>query len=138
MSSQEFGEKLLVCSTSLRSFALYLTRDMEEADDLLQETHYRALSNQDKFSDGTNFKAWLFTIMKNIFINNYRRKTRRNTIIDSTDNQYFINYRNRTSENKAPANMLMEEMQNAIKDMSEEYRKPFMMHYRGFKYLEIA
>ena len=78
-------------SSVLHSFAYNLTKNTNDALDLYQDTAFRAMSNKDKFRPGTNFKAWSFTIMKNIFINNYRKKMKRNTIVDSTDNMYFIN-----------------------------------------------
>ncbi|MCB0530300.1 MAG: sigma-70 family RNA polymerase sigma factor, partial [Saprospiraceae bacterium] len=91
MTSMEFNSKLSGLTTLLHSFAYNLTKNSEDAKDLYQETAYRALFNRDKFQPGTNFKAWMFTIMKNIFINNYRKKVKANTILDTTDNQYYIN-----------------------------------------------
>ena len=90
MSILEFNTQFNKLTSLLHSFAYNLTKNSEDASDLYQDTALRALSNKDKFRPGTNFKAWSFTIMKNIFINNYRKKVKRNTIIDSTDNMYFI------------------------------------------------
>lgn len=87
----EFDNKFDALTGSLNSFAYNLTKNDEDAKDLYQETAFRAMTNREKFQPGTNLKAWLFTIMKNIFINNYRKKVKRNTIVDSTDNMYFIN-----------------------------------------------
>jgi RNA polymerase sigma-70 factor (ECF subfamily) len=78
-------------TVSLRAFALKLTANTDDAEDLFQDTVIRILSNADKFRQGTNFKAWSITIMRNIFINDYRKKTRRNMIIDQTPNDYYIN-----------------------------------------------
>ena len=86
MTSQDFTESFNNLTPSLKSFAYNLTKDNEEAKDLYQETAFRAMTIRDKFKAGTNLKAWLFTIMKNIFINNYRKKSKKNTIMDSTDN----------------------------------------------------
>ena len=91
MSTVDFNNRFEGMSTLLHAFAYNLTKNVEDAKDLFQETSFRALTNKDKFRPGTNFKAWLFTIMKNIFINNYRKKVRANTIMDSTDNNYYIN-----------------------------------------------
>ncbi|MDX1586441.1 MAG: RNA polymerase sigma factor, partial [Balneolaceae bacterium] len=91
MSNLEFDAKFNEMSTLLHSFAYSLTKNVEDSKDLFQETAYRAMTNREKFKPGTNFKAWLFTIMKNIFINNYRKKKKANTIMDSTDNLYYIN-----------------------------------------------
>lgn len=90
MSTQEFNQLLLQNSEYLRPFAVTLTKDQETAKDLLQETMFRALSNQEKYSVGTNIKAWLYTIMRNIFINNYRRKSKQNTIFDNSPNEFQI------------------------------------------------
>src|SRR6187399_1334780 len=91
MSAAEFNELLLKNADPLRPFAVSLTRDQEIAKDLFQETLYKALVNQDKYSTGTNIKAWLFTIMRNIFINDYRRKTKQRTIFDNSTNETLIN-----------------------------------------------
>ncbi len=138
MSTIEFNNKLDAISHLLHSFAYNLTKNSEDAKDLFQETAYRAITNRDKFRPGTNFKAWLFTIMKNIFINNYRRKAKANTIIDSTDNLYFINSGSAAISNDANSNILMNELKGMIADLEDSIRVPFEMHYLGFKYQEIA
>ena len=91
MSTIEFTKKFTDLKSPLNAFAYNLTKNKEDAKDLYQETAFRAISNKEKFRPGTNFKAWSFTIMKNIFINNYRKMKKKNTIIDTTDNMYFIN-----------------------------------------------
>jgi len=138
MSTLEFTSKFDQLSGMLNSFAYNLTKNVEDARDLFQETAYRALTNKEKFRPGTNFKAWLFTIMKNIFINNYRKKVKANTIIDSTDNMYYINSGGSLISNKAESNILMDELQDIIEGLDEGIMIPFMMHYEGFKYQEIA
>jgi len=80
----EFYDELLTYQNPLKYFALKLTADNEDAEDLLQETFLKALKYKDKFQEKTNLKAWLYTIMKNTFINNYRRKVKRKTIMDNT------------------------------------------------------
>ena len=92
MSTVEFNLLLLVNSDFLNPFAITLTRDHESAKDLFQETMYRALANREKYNAGTNIKAWLYTIMRNIFINNYRKKIKQNVIFDSTSNDFLVNY----------------------------------------------
>lgn len=122
----------------LRGFALSLTRNEEEARDLFQETAYRILKYVDKFTPDTNFKAWAMTIMKNTFINNYRRKKRQNTFSDTTDEQYFINSTQQTAINEGESNLTMKELNRLIMDLPDPVRLPFLMHFRGFKYKEIA
>ena len=138
MTEKEFTTNFDALSPSLRSFAFNLTKDSEESKDLYQETAVRAMTNRDKFRAGTNLKAWLFTIMKNIFINNYRKKSKVNTIIDSTDNLYFINSSSTIISNGAGTNILMDELGKMIDDLDESIKVPFQMHYEGFKYQEIA
>lgn len=137
MSSVEFQDRLNQLSSVLNTFAYNLTKNVEDAKDLFQETAFRALSNRDKFRPGTNFKAWLFTIMKNIFINNYRKKMKSNTIQDSTDNMFYINTGGMVS-NQAESNIMMGELQRMIDNLDDTLRIPFVMHYEGHKYQEIA
>ena len=138
MSTIEFNGKFELLSKMLHAFAYNLTKNTEDAKDLYQETSFRALTNRDKFRPDTNFKAWLFTIMKNIFINNYRKKVRANTIMDSTDNNYYINSGSAVIANGAESNIMMDELTEMIDGLDDGIRIPFMMHYEGFKYQEIA
>ena len=138
MTAKEFDSVVSQMTSTLKPFAINLTRDNDDANDLLQETVYRAITNRDKFAEGTNLKAWLFTIMRNIFINNYRRKVKRNTIIDTTDNLYYINNENSITYNDAASNFVIDDAKKAINELSDDYKIPFMMHYEGFKYHEIA
>src|SRR5678809_952938 len=101
MSVAEFNHVLVISSDFLMPFAFTLTNDKEDAKDLYQETLYRALANKDRYSVGTNIKAWLYTIMRNIFINNYRRKVKQNTIFDSSPNEYLINLNQAVAANAA-------------------------------------
>ncbi|MBK9255235.1 MAG: RNA polymerase sigma factor [Saprospiraceae bacterium] len=137
MSTIEFNNKLEFLTESLNAFAYSLTKNSEDAKDLYQETAFRAINNKEKFRPETNFKAWTFTIMKNIFINNYRKKVKSNTILDSSDNSYFIDSSGAVS-NSGDRNILMKELQNMIGALDDSIRIPFVMHHEGFKYNEIA
>ncbi|MCH2043766.1 MAG: RNA polymerase sigma factor [Saprospiraceae bacterium] len=138
MSTLEFNNKLNELSGLLQAFAYKLTKSVDDSKDLYQETAYRALTNSDKFRPGTNLKAWLFTIMRNIFINNYRKKTKSNTIFDSTDNNYYLNAGKQTVLNKAESGIMMQELKGMINALDKSIQVPFMMHYYGYKYQEIA
>ena len=138
MTALEFYNNFDKMTPVLNSFAYNLTKSIEDAKDLYQETAFRAMTNREKFRVGTNFKAWLFTIMKNIFINNYRKKIKANTIMDSTDNNYYINSGNVAISNKAGSNIMVAELKGMIRDLDESIKVPFMMHYAGYKYQEIA
>lgn len=138
MSTINFSTEIYKLEHILTNFALKLTRNMEDAKDLYQETAYRALVNQDKFKVGTNIKAWMFTIMRNIFINNYRKKIKKNTILDSTDNQYYLNSGGPAILNDADSSMMMKELKEIVNKLDDNTRVPFLMHYYGYKYQEIA
>lgn len=138
MSSIEFNQLLVSNADFLRPFAVTLTRDNEAAKDLFQETMYRALANQEKYNVGTNIKAWLYTIMRNIFINNYRRKVKQNTIFDHTTNDYLLDYNQPSVANSAEANLGVKEIRRSIERLPDIFKKPFVMYFEGYKYYEIA
>lgn len=137
MSTFNFHSEVKTATIVLKPHAMRLTRDIHDAEDLIQETIIRALTNEDKFQDGTNIRAWLFTIMKNIFINDYRKKSKRNTVIDTTNNLYYINASAAIS-NAGERAFVMNDIRNALMKISCELRIPFLMHYKGYKYNEIA
>ena len=137
MTVINFQSEVKTATVVLKPHAMRLTRDINDAEDLIQETIVRALTNEDKFQEGTNIKAWLFTIMKNIFINDYRKKSKRNTVIDTTDNLYYLNA-STTISNAGERAFVMNDIRNALMKISNELRVPFLMHYKGYKYHEIA
>lgn len=138
MSTIEFNTRFYEMTSLLNAFAYNLTKNVEDAKDLYQETAFRAMTNKEKFRAGTNLKAWLFTIMKNIFINNYRKKMKANTIMDSTDNMFYINSGSAVIKNSAESNIMMQELEKMVDGLDDSIKVPFMMHYKGFKYQEIA
>src|SRR6516162_4487942 len=138
MSSVEFNQLLVNNADFLKPFAITLTRDAEAAKDLFQETLYRALANKDKYNVGTNIKAWLYTIMRNIFINNYRRKSKQKTIFDNTPNEFLLNNNNVAISGTAESNLRLKDIQGAIYNLPELFRNPFLLYFEGFKYHEIA
>ena len=138
MSSIEFNQLLVNNAEFLKPFAITLTRDSEAAQDLYQETLYRALANKDKYNVGTNIKAWLYTIMRNIFINNYRRKAKQNTVFDSTPNDFLLNQGQAVISNTAESVLKLKDIQKAIHHLPEIFRNPFLLYFDGYKYHEIA
>ena len=125
-------------NSSLRAFSLKLTGNEADANDLYQDTALRIISNADKYQPDTNFKAWAVTIMRNIFINNYRKKIRRGTILDQTPNNYYINSGGQTIENDGETRMAYKELLRMVSALPEEFKRPFWMAYKGYKYDEIA
>lgn len=138
MNESDYVKSVTKYAYSLKPFALSLTRNMEDAHDLIQETLLRALSSEEKFTEGTNLKAWLYTVMKNIFINNYRRTKKRNTIIEVTENIQEIYSRESRVNNLGESNISMENVNSAVNLLQPEFKVPFMLHFNGFKYHEIA
>ncbi len=138
MSTVEFDQLLIRNTNYLKPFAMTLTRDAESAKDLLQETLYRALANKEKYNSGTNIKAWMYTIMRNIFINNYRRTVKQNTIFDNTPNDHLLDHNQFTTANAAETNLSLKDIQGAVHHLPEIFRNPFQLYFEGYKYHEIA
>lgn len=138
MSTIEFNKQLFSLNSSLNAFAYNLTKNSQEAQDLYQETAFRAISNREKFNPGTNFKAWMFTIMKNIFINQYRKKQKANTVIDKTENLFYLNSGKNVIRNEADTNIALTELHQMIDALDDSIKIPFQLHYDGFKYQEIS
>lgn len=139
MSAKEnFKKRLLGLQGNLLSFAYPLTTNREEAQDLLQDTTLKALDNEDKYVDNVNFKGWIFTIMRNIFINNYRQTVRKATVIDQTKELYHLNVSQDSGIDTPDGSFAIKEISEAINSFSDDYRIPFSMHVAGYKYQEIA
>jgi RNA polymerase sigma-70 factor (ECF subfamily) len=138
MTAIEFNSKLLSLHENLSFFANTLTNNREEAKDLIQDTYLKALVNKDKFEDNTNLKAWTYTIMKNTFINNYRRNQKANTIVDTTEDLYFLNIPRRSDFVAPDSQLQTKEIRAGISKLEEDQRTPFEMHTEGYKYKEIA
>ncbi len=136
MSQVEFNTALIDLEPNLERFAYSLTANHEDARDLLQETYLKALTYRDKFEDNTNIKAWTFTIMKNTFINNYRKSVKQNTTFDSTDNQFLMN--SRPDGNGPEAQYSHNEISKHVENLDDDFKIPFQMHTSGYKYKEIA
>ena len=138
MSTIEFNQSLISNSDYLKPFAMTLTRDIESAKDLIQETLYRALGNKEKYNDGTNIKAWMYTIMRNIFINNYRKSAKQKTVFDNTPNDFLLDYNQFTTANAAETNLGLKEIKEAVYQLPEIFKNPFELYFEGYKYHEIA
>ena len=138
MSSKNFQTKLLDLQSNLLNFAYLLTSNRDDAYDLLQDTTLKALDNEDKYVDNVNFKGWVFTIMRNIFINNYRKVVRSATVIDQTEDLYHLNLPQESGFDTPDGSIAAKEITSAINSFSDDYRIPFSMHVAGYKYNEIA
>ena len=138
MSTIEFNQALVSNSDYLRPFAMTLTRDAESAKDLVQETLFRALANKEKYLDGTNIKAWLYTIMRNIFINNYRRNKKFTKVSGDAPSENVMYNADKTAYNEGWNNVRLSEVKKAVDDLPQVFRLSFELHYTGYKYQEIA
>ncbi len=137
MSTQEFNAKLLETEKSLKYFALSLSKDSENAKDLVQETFLKAIKNRNKYISDTNMKAWLFTILRNTYINQVTKLSSKNTINDDSENNYLI--KNKKNNNESTESKIYKsELDDAVSMLSDEYRIPFTKFYDGYKYKEIA
>lgn len=136
--NKSFEEKLVGLQGNLLNFAYQLTTDREQAEDLLQDTTLKALDNEEKYVDNVNFKGWIFTIMRNIFINNYRQTVRKATVIDKTEDLYHLNISQDSGLESPEGSFAVKEINAVLNSYEEEYRVPFNMFVAGYKYNEIA
>ena len=137
-NSSSFINKLLGLQGNLMNFAYQLTSNRETAEDLVQDTTLKVLDNEEKYVDNVNFKGWVMTIMRNIFINNYRRQVRSATIIDTTEDLYHLNISQESGLETPEGTFAAKEISKAINEFSSDYRIPFSMYVAGYKYSEIA
>ena len=133
-----FKTSVLGMQSNLLSFAMKLTLNRDEAQDLVQDTTHKALNNEEKYVDNTNFKGWMLTIMRNIFINNYRKNARENTMVDSTEDLYHLNLKQDSGFETPDGAYAVGEISTIISGFPNDYREPFNLHIAGYKYEEIA
>lgn len=138
MTAIEFNHQLVNQRTSLKNFAYSLTLNSEEAQDLVQETYLKAIKYREKFADATNLKAWLYTIMKNTFINSYRRTIKTRQIMQQTDDLSLVKPVNGANSPSAESQINEKQIVKAIDALEDDYKIPFTRYYDGFKYKEIA
>jgi RNA polymerase sigma-70 factor, ECF subfamily len=138
MSEKEFRDQLLDIENSLEKFAYSLTRSKADAEDLVQETLLKGLLNEDKYVNKENFKAWTFTIMKNTFINGYRRRSRQGNCFDQTQGSSLIKQTNSSDSDNPDTIYSFLEMTQIIEQLDDKLRIPFKMHFQGYKYQEIG
>ncbi|MCX2575170.1 RNA polymerase sigma factor [Pedobacter sandarakinus] len=138
MTQLEFNNMVNSHSLSLRMHALNFTKDIEDANDLVQDTMLKAIRFYQNFEEGTNFKGWLFVIMKNTFINNYRKTAKTKTLITQDDEISSANLMYSSDTNSSVGKMIVDDIQKALSHLPEVYSVPFVKYFEGFKYHEIA
>lgn len=124
--------------SALRNYALSLTHDLDDTKDLVQDTILKAYRYKDKFQAGTNLRGWLYTILKNSFINNYRRNQKRNTFLDTTDNTFYLDIPSHRIDNDAELKFIRKDLDSAVEYLPTDLRVTFKLNAEGFKYHEIA
>lgn len=138
MTKIEFNTMVMQQAGSLKMYALHFTHDADDANDLVQDTLLKAITYYNKFKEGTNLKGWLYTIMKNTFINNYRRFIKISSFVTKSDEISSANLVFSSTKNQGESKFVMDDIKSALAKLPDEYYVPFSMYFEGFKYHEIA
>ncbi|MEZ5038641.1 MAG: RNA polymerase sigma factor [Saprospiraceae bacterium] len=138
MNTSDFVTEFDALSKYLKGFAFKLTKDVHMAEDLFQDTAFRAFNYQDKFSSNSNLRAWLCTIMKNTFINNFRGKKRQRKLLDNCVDDQMFHSEKHYIRNEGEGQLVMEDLSSFIDALDERFRAPFLMMHNGYKYEEIC
>ncbi len=137
MSTLEFNAAFAKLHDLLFAFAMKMTRNKEDAKDLMQETAMLAYANLHRFQPGTYFKSWVSTIMRNSFINNYRKMKTRNKV-EKPIEDFVSTVGGTTIMNQASSIIMQGELNDIINKLSNDYKVPFLMFFQGYHYDEIA
>ncbi len=138
MNALQFQKKLLSMQENMMNFAMMLTLNRDDAQDLTQDTTLKVLGNQEKFVDNINFKGWVLTVMRNIFINNYHKIVRTQTVIDQEADLYNLDVPQDSGFDSPDGSYDMQEITAAIEKLNDDLKVPFSMFVSGYKYSEIA
>ena len=138
MNALQFQKKLLSMQENMMNFALMLTANRDDAQDLMQDTTLKVLDNQEKFVDNINFKGWVLTVMRNIFINNYHKIVRTQTVVDQGVDLYNLDVVNDSGFDSPDGAYQIKEITKAINSLNDELKIPFSLFLSGYKYNEIA
>jgi RNA polymerase sigma factor (sigma-70 family) len=138
MTAIELTNEITSLRSTLKTFTRRFTNDREESSDLVQDTILKALLYKDKFTQDTNLKGWLFTIMRNTFINNYRKNQKARTSHDTTKELYYLNVEDTHTFNSPGSRYEYDDIWKNVNELKDELLIPFKMHTSGYKYHEIA
>ncbi len=138
MTAIEFNSRILSEKQSLKNFALSLTKNLDDALDLVQDTYVKAITYREKFEPSTNLRAWLFTIMKNTFINSYRRAVKTKQILQTNADLAMAKAWKNNHQDLTESRLAAKDIMGKIENLEDQYKIPFTRYYTGYKYEEIA
>ena len=138
MNNLSLDTQICAHKSSLDLFAKKFTNDLEDANDLVQDTMIKAIRYANMYKEGTNLRGWLYTIMRNTFINSYKKTSRKNSIMDTSEELSSAQLKKSASNNLGENKFMMEDINKAMKALQPEYAVPFLRYFEGYKYHEIA
>ena len=141
MTQREFNLALTQNESKLKLLARKFTTDSDEALDLVQETFLKALKYKDKFRENINISAWLYTIMRNTFINQFHKKQRYKTYNDASSGSAEYSIMDFVEDNRTPdaiSQIGEKDIESSMKRVDQDLIAPFRMYIDGYKYIEIA
>ena len=138
MRKYNFNKDVMGQSHLLLDYAKKFTNNHNDAEDLLQDTLIKVFRYFENFKEGTNLTGWMYTIMRNTFINDYRRKSISTKLISQKEELSPADLSRSSVKNQAESSFMNADIQRALKTLPEAYYTPFVMHFEGYKYYEIA
>ncbi|WP_316800512.1 RNA polymerase sigma factor [Pedobacter frigidisoli] len=138
MTTDQFNLQVYAHASALKIYAYKFTNNLDDADDLVQDTMMKAIRYYDKFEQGTNFKGWLFVIMKNTFINNYRKTVKVQAVVSQEEEISSSQLMSSSTRNQAEGAFAMADIKKALDKLPTAYSVPFVRYVEGYKYEEIA
>ena len=130
-------QEVMKMDADLRRYAATLAPNREDQEDLIQNTYLKVMQYSDQFRSETNLKAWVFTIMRNTYLNDYRRSQRGLVVSEKFVPQGYENFRHNPADD-ADLHFFVKDINGRIMAKSPDQRKPFEMFVDGYKYQEIA
>ncbi|MBO9672567.1 MAG: RNA polymerase sigma factor [Sphingobacteriaceae bacterium] len=133
-----FKERLVEEISTLKRLASSFAKDIQDAEDLVQDTVYKALLCYNRFEYETNFKGWLYVLMRNIYINNYRKINLYRRFTEAADDEQLTFFTSRVYQNDGEESLAMKDIDFALKGLNAQESAPLKMLANGYKYREIA
>lgn len=138
LNSTDFNRYLYTFKAGLQNFAVSFTKNVEDANDLVQDTFVKAIRYSRKYKEGTNFRGWLFTIIKNTFISTYRKELREKALQTVLATLIVAQTSNKFSFNEGINKCVRKDIQKALDNLDNNHYIPFVKYFEGYKYHEIA